>query len=797
MLERSHLVVSLVPPALLALLVAAPGCGSSRLDPAAVSAGLETSFPGRSGAVLRAGGGFTQHTGGFRGEAGGRFAIDLPADGAGAVVLRPEGGGAVSVREIGVAGAARAFDRAVGYGRLGGASFWTALPGGAEEWLRFEAGALRDGQPAAAWEIAGATLTQRGEAVEVDVAPVGAASPTSFARLHVSAPLAFAEGGAPVAARLRVVGATIELFVDAGGRGVLVDPMWMTVASMPEPLEYSVSTPLADGRVLVVGGDDGPPYALPVAYSYDFATNAWATETPMATARENHTATSLSDGTVLVAGGFSDSQPFAETIELYDPTAKTWTSNMMPHDHAGHTATTLKDGTILLAGGFGPGSSGGSFTSDNVDLYDPTMGMGGWGNSTQMNETRAYHAACRLNDGTVLVTGGASNGSTLADAEIYDPVAQTWTFTAQPMNDARQYHVCALLADGTVLVAGGDQQDDGINVLASAEIYDPIAQTWTEIQPMATPRAWHQIVPIPGGKLMVVGGDSDGGGSTLPTTEIYDPVAKTWTPGPTLNEPREVFSLSLVGNDILVAGGWDSTTKANGGITATAEVVSFGLPDGTACTAAAACASGFCAAGLCCDSACTGTCMACTAKLKGTGKDGTCGPVEAGTDPGNVCTDQGASSCGTDGLCDGSGACGTYPDGTVCLETTPCIVAVCAGGKCGGPSKLDGSPCPGGVCIAGACVPDPSVGSSSSSSSTSSSTGSSSSTSSSSSGAGGGTTSTATTTSGQGGQSAGDSLSGNGCGVGRGGEGGSAPRPPAMGIGLALLWCLSKIRRRS
>ena len=46
---------------------------------------------------------------------------------------------------------------------------------------------------------------------------------------------------------------------------------------------------------------------------------------------------------------------------------------------------------------------------------------------------------------------------------------------------------------------------------------------------------------------------------------------------------------------------------------------------------------------------------------------GTCKPVPAGAvDPAGQCRDQGAASCGTDGFCDGAGACQLYAAGTQC-----------------------------------------------------------------------------------------------------------------------------------
>jgi hypothetical protein len=77
------------------------------------------------------------------------------------------------------------------------------------------------------------------------------------------------------------------------------------------------------------------------------------------------------------------------------------------------------------------------------------------------------------------------------------------------------------------------------------------------------------------------------------------------------------------------------------------------------------CASGHCVDGVCCDTPCTGMCSACTQARTGVAS-GTCAPVSAGQDPDDECEDEGPSTCGQDGTCDGAGACRTYQDGTVC-----------------------------------------------------------------------------------------------------------------------------------
>jgi hypothetical protein len=111
---------------------------------------------------------------------------------------------------------------------------------------------------------------------------------------------------------------------------------------------------------------------------------------------------------------------------------------------------------------------------------------------------------------------------------------------------------------------------------------------------------------------------------------------------------------------------------------------------GVACSSPGECASGSCVDGVCCENGCTGACTACR-QLKTGQPDGKCAPVSAGTDPDNECGDQGASSCGTDGTCNGAGACRKYPSGT------GCGAGGCTGTKFVGGGKCDGN----GTCGAG------------------------------------------------------------------------------------------------
>ncbi|MEZ4309224.1 MAG: hypothetical protein R3F14_14400 [Polyangiaceae bacterium] len=97
-------------------------------------------------------------------------------------------------------------------------------------------------------------------------------------------------------------------------------------------------------------------------------------------------------------------------------------------------------------------------------------------------------------------------------------------------------------------------------------------------------------------------------------------------------------------------------------------------PNGASCAVAADCLSNQCADGVCCNSACNTLCQACTAAKKGSGNDGTCGPIASGADPDNECV--GGASC------NGSGACALVALGGVCTINAECVSNQCVDGVC-------------------------------------------------------------------------------------------------------------------
>lgn len=164
-----------------------------------------------------------------------------------------------------------------------------------------------------------------------------------------------------------------------------------------------------------------------------------------------------------------------------------------------------------------------------------------------------------LSDGTVLAANNPSAASFNVIGFVWyrlspDPLGHyvngEWSDIA-PMHDSRLYYASQILRDGRLFVAGGEYGTGG----AKAEVYNPILDVWTQINPPASlldPAtdafldASSEILP-------------DGRVLTYPVspavnfgTLIYDPTSNTWTNGDTSLEGLDEASWVKLPDDSIL-----------------------------------------------------------------------------------------------------------------------------------------------------------------------------------------------------------------------------------------------------
>ena len=154
-----------------------------------------------------------------------------------------------------------------------------------------------------------------------------------------------------------------------------------------------------------------------------------------------------------------------------------------------------------------------------AELYDPIAQT--FSSTGGLNTARQSASATLLSNGKVLIAGGLVNGAAgIGTAELYDPATGTFAFTGGSLNTPRGAHTATLLPDGTVLLAGGYNCPGTCTtpILGSAEIYDPSTSIFTNTGSLSTARWQHTATLLNDGTALIAGGFS---GSFLSSSELY------------------------------------------------------------------------------------------------------------------------------------------------------------------------------------------------------------------------------------------------------------------------------------
>jgi hypothetical protein len=160
-------------------------------------------------------------------------------------------------------------------------------------------------------------------------------------------------------------------------------------------------------------------------------------------------------------------------LEARNLLSGTWTqlTNLVPSDTGTGTMMLLSDGTVMVQGG-GVAKTWYQLTSDASGSYV----NGTWSQLPSMGLEREFYASNVLPDGRVLVLGGENSGSQglqnwTNTGEIYDPVANTWTNITDFPQTMYGDDPTQVLPDGRVLA--------GYLLDPRTYIYDPASDSWT------------------------------------------------------------------------------------------------------------------------------------------------------------------------------------------------------------------------------------------------------------------------------------------------------------------------------
>lgn len=283
-------------------------------------------------------------------------------------------------------------------------------------------------------------------------------------------------------------------------------------------------------------------------------TGTWSTGSPMPTARYGAAIGSI-NGKLYVAGGccqsFSAPFPRFPVLEVYDPTADTWTGQApMPTAVYGSAAGVL-DSKLYVAGGQASQVQGNELAV--LQVYDPVADA--WSLNASLPSTRSAGAAGVV-DGKLYVAGGLLQSSIPAGVAVvaYDPTVDAWTTQTSTLPTARAFPAGAVV-NGIFYVIGGNLPDG--TPTAVVEAYHPATDTWSTKAPLPTARIGAAASVI-NGIIYVAGGYN--GANEYSIVEAYDPVTDTWTTQSAMPTARLLPAGGVMNGKFHVIGGLVQST---------------------------------------------------------------------------------------------------------------------------------------------------------------------------------------------------------------------------------------------
>jgi hypothetical protein len=324
---------------------------------------------------------------------------------------------------------------------------------------------------------------------------------------------------------------------------------------------------LADGRLLVVGGDrEGYVRETPVQSIYEFLPGGpggghWHYLGLMRKPRFYPSAVTLPDGRVLIAGGMSkhDKAPAENNniYEIYDRgtglTPETGVIDIVQGDaanfpflmvlpshkvmvHLGTNTQLINLDTNAIEPAVLP-------AADRPDRFSRTYGVEGACVMLPLrpSATPPYQAK-------VMLIGGGNGGNigtpATASCEILDTSAgaPAWRLTSA-MHNPRVMPDAVLLPDGTVLAVNGSargQSDNAASPVFEAEVFDPKGETWERLCNATVPRLYHATaILLPDARVMTAGTD---GSWNPPPYNVGELRVEVFSPPYLFKGPRPVIT---------------------------------------------------------------------------------------------------------------------------------------------------------------------------------------------------------------------------------------------------------------
>ena len=364
---------------------------------------------------------------------------------------------------------------------------------------------------------------------------------------------------------------TVILVVSLARRASAAADKWELLAT-PAPTPFlDVMLLLPDGSVMILSANDNQTWVkLTPDIHGSYVNGTWSTVGKMNIPRLYFASQVLQDGRVWITGGEYTGPYYDSNItgssEIFDPTTgtSTWNANFpicQPSTATNptgartvsvHSDVVLTSGSPTVDGIYSTDriQPGWTVTGAGIPAKTPVVSVDSPTQVTVSNPAtatgpssavlfRGRTTSCFGDEPSVLLPGGNILGGNIfaATPYIYSLAANTWTPGAtKHYNDRSDEEGWAVLDDGRVI--NYDLFNSVANKNGYAELYNPVANSWSPISPadgtangtlpvLSSTALGFELGPLlrlQDGRLVVAGANQH--------TAIYTPSTNTWAAGP-------------------------------------------------------------------------------------------------------------------------------------------------------------------------------------------------------------------------------------------------------------------------
>jgi N-acetylneuraminic acid mutarotase len=257
---------------------------------------------------------------------------------------------------------------------------------------------------------------------------------------------------------------------------------------------------------------------------------------------------------VVVVGGFDTDLmaglDITKRVDVYDPATDSWSQLADAPVPFTHIQLAAVGTTLYLLGGLAGQTYVARGDTFALDTTDPAAQ---WRTLAPMPAGMERGSAAVVVSGPrIYLLGGAGTNAALATNLFYDTISNTWGQLMPDLPAPRSHPAGMRRADGTLVVAGGLATLDSSSQAGDTWQLAPLGTMWIPGMMMPEPRGGCAYGALQG-QLICAGGEA--GPSAYKSVESYDPLADMWTELEPMPDSRAGTQGAVVGDRLFVPGG--------------------------------------------------------------------------------------------------------------------------------------------------------------------------------------------------------------------------------------------------